>query len=149
MILMQTLLVQDGKLYGEYFFSDVISRALSLPDIIGDKEFQMNEFVVQLGQVRHQDILLLYQWLFCFCVYLELSLINNMMTLQLVINLIKILCTNTAWQRRKLGKSLQDWSTISIQVCVCVKSIPFCLFLLSSVCISRHKLSFHVGKRIT
>lgn len=55
MTLMQTLLVQDGKLYGEYLFSDVISRALSLPDIIGDKEFQMNEFVVQLSQVRHQD----------------------------------------------------------------------------------------------
>jgi hypothetical protein len=82
---LQTLLVQDGKLYGRDLSCDVISRALSLPDIIGDKEFQMNEFVVQLGQ--------------------------------LVINLLKILCTNTAWQRRKLGKSLQDWSTISIQVC--------------------------------
>jgi hypothetical protein len=53
--LMQTLLVHDGKLYGQYLFSDVISRALSLPNIIGDKEFQMNEFVVQLGQVRHQE----------------------------------------------------------------------------------------------
>ncbi|GJM87261.1 hypothetical protein PR202_ga03198 [Eleusine coracana subsp. coracana] len=40
-------------------------------DIVGDKEFQMNEFVVQLGQ--------------------------------LVINLLKIICTNTAWQRRKLA----------------------------------------------
>jgi N-alpha-acetyltransferase 35, NatC auxiliary subunit len=138
MILMQTLLVQDGKLYGEYFFSDVISRALSLPDIIGDKEFQMNEFVVQLGQVRHQDILLDYQWLFCFCVYLELSLINNMMTLQLVINLIKILCTNTAWQRRKLGKSLQDWSTISIQVCVCVCVCEINTILLISSFLSLH-----------
>uniref|UniRef100_M8CV69 N-alpha-acetyltransferase 35, NatC auxiliary subunit n=1 Tax=Aegilops tauschii TaxID=37682 RepID=M8CV69_AEGTA len=81
---LQTLLVQDGKLYGRDLFCDVISRALSLPDIIGDKEFQSNEFVVQLGQ--------------------------------LVTNLLKILCTNTAWQRRKLGKSLQDWSTISIQL---------------------------------
>ncbi|XP_066322835.1 uncharacterized protein [Miscanthus floridulus] len=86
---LQTLLVQDGKLYGEHLFSDVISRALSLPDIIGDKEFQMNEFVVQLGQ--------------------------------LVVNLIKILCTNTAWQRRKLGKSLQDWSTISIHLELALK----------------------------
>nr|CAB3448237.1 unnamed protein product [Digitaria exilis] len=50
--LTQTLLVQDGKLYGQNLFSDVISRALSLPDIIGDKEFQMNEFVVQLGQLE-------------------------------------------------------------------------------------------------
>ncbi|XP_006649138.1 N-alpha-acetyltransferase 35, NatC auxiliary subunit [Oryza brachyantha] len=86
---LQTLLVQDGKLYGRDLSCDVISRALSLPDIIGDKEFQMNEFVVQLGQ--------------------------------LVINLLKILCTNTAWQRRKLGKSLQDWSTISIQLELALK----------------------------
>ncbi|KAF7086636.1 hypothetical protein CFC21_089920 [Triticum aestivum] len=86
---LQTLLVQDGKLYGRDLFCDVISRALSLPDIIGDKEFQSNEFVVQLGQ--------------------------------LVINLLKILCTNTAWQRRKLGKSLQDWSTISIQLELALK----------------------------
>ncbi|KAJ1281484.1 hypothetical protein BS78_04G309500 [Paspalum vaginatum] len=86
---LQTLLVQDGKLYGQNLFSDVISRALSLPDIIGDKEFQRNEFVVQLGQ--------------------------------LVTNLLKILCTNTAWQRRKLGKSLQDWSTISIQLELALK----------------------------
>ncbi|EMS49179.1 hypothetical protein TRIUR3_19871 [Triticum urartu] len=86
---LKTLLVQDGKLYGRDLFCDVISRALSLPDIIGDKEFQSNEFVVQLGQ--------------------------------LVINLLKILCTNTAWQRRKLGKSLQDWSTISIQLELALK----------------------------
>ncbi|XP_077237951.1 MAK10 homologue isoform X2 [Tasmannia lanceolata] len=35
---------------------------------------------------------------------------------QLVINLLKILCTNAAWQRRKLGKILQDWSVTSVQV---------------------------------
>ncbi|KAM0883840.1 hypothetical protein ACQ4PT_031369 [Festuca glaucescens] len=86
---LQTLLIQDGKLYGRDLICDVISRALSLPDIVGDKEFQTNEFVVQLGQ--------------------------------LVINLLKILCTNTAWQRRKLGKSLQDWSTISIQLELALK----------------------------
>ncbi|KAL5211511.1 hypothetical protein ABZP36_022358 [Zizania latifolia] len=86
---LQTLLVQDGKLYGRDLSCDVISRALSLPGIIGDKEFQTNEFVVQLGQ--------------------------------LVINFLKILCTNTSWQRRKLGKSLQDWSTISIQLELALK----------------------------
>ena len=37
--------------------------------------------------------------------------------LQLVINLLKILCTNAAWQRRKLGKILQDWRVIYVQVC--------------------------------
>uniref|UniRef100_A0ACD5ZFF1 Uncharacterized protein n=1 Tax=Avena sativa TaxID=4498 RepID=A0ACD5ZFF1_AVESA len=47
---LQTLLIQDGKIYGRDLICDVISRALSLPDIIGDKEFQTNEFVVQLGQ---------------------------------------------------------------------------------------------------
>ncbi|XP_031483391.1 uncharacterized protein LOC116252912 isoform X2 [Nymphaea colorata] len=35
---------------------------------------------------------------------------------QLLISLLKILCTNTAWQRRKLGKILQDWSIIAGQL---------------------------------
>jgi hypothetical protein len=37
--------------------------------------------------------------------------------MQLVINMLKILCTNAAWQRRKLGKMLQDWRVIYVQVC--------------------------------
>ncbi|XP_010906896.1 uncharacterized protein [Elaeis guineensis] len=81
---LQLLLVQDGKLCGRDFFCDVISKALALPELAKDQEFQKNEFVVQLGQ--------------------------------LVINLLKILCTNSAWQRRKLGKILQDWSVISMQL---------------------------------
>ncbi|KAE9602311.1 hypothetical protein Lal_00050151 [Lupinus albus] len=35
---------------------------------------------------------------------------------QLVINLLKILCTNSAWQRRKLGKMLQDWRVTCVQL---------------------------------
>lgn len=35
---------------------------------------------------------------------------------QLVISLLKIICTNAAWQRRKLGKILQDWRVIYIQL---------------------------------
>ncbi|KAF7838800.1 N-alpha-acetyltransferase 35, NatC auxiliary subunit [Senna tora] len=35
---------------------------------------------------------------------------------QLVINLLKILCTNAAWQRRKLGKMLQDWRVTYVQL---------------------------------
>ncbi|XP_034224230.1 N-alpha-acetyltransferase 35, NatC auxiliary subunit isoform X3 [Prunus dulcis] len=35
---------------------------------------------------------------------------------QLVINLLKILCTNGAWQRRKLGKILQDWRVVYVQL---------------------------------
>ncbi|CAN1290157.1 N-alpha-acetyltransferase 35, NatC auxiliary subunit homolog [Linum perenne] len=35
---------------------------------------------------------------------------------QLVINMLKIVCTNSAWQRRKLGKSLQDWRVIYVQL---------------------------------
>ncbi|XP_020530594.1 N-alpha-acetyltransferase 35, NatC auxiliary subunit isoform X5 [Amborella trichopoda] len=35
---------------------------------------------------------------------------------QLVINLLKILCTNAAWQRRKLGKILQDWGATAAQL---------------------------------
>ncbi|XP_065849423.1 uncharacterized protein [Euphorbia lathyris] len=35
---------------------------------------------------------------------------------QLVINMLRILCTNAAWQRRKLGKILQDWRVIYVQL---------------------------------
>ncbi|XP_022755179.1 uncharacterized protein LOC111303293 isoform X6 [Durio zibethinus] len=35
---------------------------------------------------------------------------------KLVMNLLKILCTNAAWQRRKLGKILQDWRVIYLQL---------------------------------
>ncbi|XP_052181760.1 uncharacterized protein LOC127794578 isoform X3 [Diospyros lotus] len=35
---------------------------------------------------------------------------------QLVVSLLKILCANAAWQRRKLGKILQDWRCIYIQL---------------------------------
>ncbi|KAH7574380.1 hypothetical protein JRO89_XS03G0288600 [Xanthoceras sorbifolium] len=35
---------------------------------------------------------------------------------QLVMNMLKILCTNAAWQRRKLGKILQDWRVIYVQL---------------------------------
>ncbi|XP_062149262.1 uncharacterized protein LOC133857901 [Alnus glutinosa] len=35
---------------------------------------------------------------------------------QLVLNTLKILCTNSAWQRRKLGKMLQDWRVIYVQL---------------------------------
>ncbi|KAM1173334.1 hypothetical protein ACFX2J_025836 [Malus domestica] len=35
---------------------------------------------------------------------------------QLVISLLKVLCTNGAWQRRKLGKILQDWRVVYMQL---------------------------------
>ncbi|XP_057550046.1 uncharacterized protein LOC130828207 [Amaranthus tricolor] len=35
---------------------------------------------------------------------------------QFLINLLKVLCTNVAWQRRKLGKVLQDWRVIYVQL---------------------------------
>ncbi|XP_057868332.2 uncharacterized protein LOC131075505 isoform X2 [Cryptomeria japonica] len=35
---------------------------------------------------------------------------------RLMLNLLRILCTNTAWQRRKLGKSLQEWGTLFHQL---------------------------------
>ncbi|XP_068647508.1 uncharacterized protein [Aristolochia californica] len=86
---LQILLVQDGKLYGRDYFYDVISRAISLPDVIKNQELHKSDFVVQLGQ--------------------------------LVVNLLKVLCTNTAWQRRKLGKILQDWSVTSVQLELALK----------------------------
>ncbi|KAJ0749668.1 hypothetical protein HanLR1_Chr05g0172691 [Helianthus annuus] len=35
---------------------------------------------------------------------------------QLAITLLKILCTNAAWQRRQLGKVLQDWRILHMQL---------------------------------
>ncbi|XP_042002128.1 N-alpha-acetyltransferase 35, NatC auxiliary subunit-like isoform X1 [Salvia splendens] len=35
---------------------------------------------------------------------------------QLLITLFRVLCANTAWQRRKLGKILQDWRIIYVQL---------------------------------
>lgn len=39
---------------------------------------------------------------------------------QLMINLLKILCANTPWQRRKLGKILNDWSVFNVQMGITV-----------------------------
>ncbi|CAH2052191.1 unnamed protein product [Thlaspi arvense] len=39
---------------------------------------------------------------------------------QLMINLLKILCANTPWQRRKLGKILNDWSVFRVQMGITV-----------------------------
>ncbi|KAK4854328.1 hypothetical protein QYF36_022325 [Acer negundo] len=41
---------------------------------------------------------------------------------QLVINMLKILCTNAAWQRRKLGKILQDWRVIYVQLEIALRN---------------------------
>ncbi|XP_071908648.1 uncharacterized protein [Coffea arabica] len=35
---------------------------------------------------------------------------------QLLTNLLRILCTNSAWQRRKLGKILQEWRIVHAQL---------------------------------
>ncbi|KAL8519427.1 hypothetical protein ACS0TY_010386 [Phlomoides rotata] len=43
---------------------------------------------------------------------------------QLLITLLRVLCANTAWQRRKLGKILQDWRIIYVQVC-----FKFCFYI--------------------
>ncbi|AEC06164.1 MAK10 homologue [Arabidopsis thaliana] len=39
---------------------------------------------------------------------------------QLMVNLLKILCANTPWQRRKLGKILNDWSVFHVQMGIAV-----------------------------
>uniref|UniRef100_A0A1D1ZAE2 N-alpha-acetyltransferase 35, NatC auxiliary subunit n=1 Tax=Anthurium amnicola TaxID=1678845 RepID=A0A1D1ZAE2_9ARAE len=85
---LQLLLIQDGKLYGRDPFYDVIIKALPMPEAIRNQEFQK--------QFQKNELVV------------QLG--------QLVVNLLKVLCTNTAWQRRKLGKILQDWSVVSIQL---------------------------------
>ena len=67
-------------------------------------------FLILIGELISSDNKYLL-YLFDFVVF-KMKFVN----MQLVVNLLKILCTNTAWQRRKLGKVLQDWSVISIQV---------------------------------
>ncbi|KAJ9535555.1 hypothetical protein OSB04_un001307 [Centaurea solstitialis] len=42
---------------------------------------------------------------------------------QLVITLLKILCTNAAWQRRQLGKVLQDWRIIHMQLELALRKV--------------------------
>ncbi|XP_048132997.1 N-alpha-acetyltransferase 35, NatC auxiliary subunit isoform X2 [Rhodamnia argentea] len=81
---LQTLLIQDGKLYGRDPIFAVIAKAAGLPEIVRNHDIQNGECLVHLGQ--------------------------------LVINLLKILSTNAAWQRRKLGKIVQDWRVIHIQL---------------------------------
>ncbi|KAL8129609.1 hypothetical protein V2J09_018764 [Rumex salicifolius] len=47
----------------------------------------------------------------------ELQNTESVMQLgQFLVNLLKILCTNVAWQRRKLGKFLNDWRFIYVQL---------------------------------
>ncbi|KAL8521059.1 hypothetical protein ACS0TY_011559 [Phlomoides rotata] len=43
---------------------------------------------------------------------------------QLLITLLRVLCANTTWQRRKLGMILQDWRIIYVQVC-----FKFCFYI--------------------
>lgn len=52
-----------------------------------------------------------------YCLYILLVLFNSFTDLQLVVYLLKVICTNAAWQRRKLGKILQDWSVTTLQAC--------------------------------
>ncbi|KAK9102058.1 hypothetical protein Sjap_019312 [Stephania japonica] len=100
---LQVLLVQDGKLYGRDLIFDIISKAAALPEITKNYETQKNEFLVQLGQVIviGMSQMVRVDWE---------SYLGD-----LLINFLKILCTNLAWQRRKLGKILQDWTVTSVQ----------------------------------
>lgn len=50
-ILLQLLLVQDGKLYGRDTFLAICARAVAL-DATRDHVLQKNEYILQLGQVR-------------------------------------------------------------------------------------------------
>jgi hypothetical protein len=85
-LVLQLLLVQDGKLYGRDTFLTICARSLAL-DVSKNHGLHTNEYILQLNQ--------------------------------LMVNLLKILCANTPWQRRKLGKILNDWSVFHVQV------IPF------------------------
>ncbi|PPD99011.1 hypothetical protein GOBAR_DD03975 [Gossypium barbadense] len=100
---LQLLLVQDGKLYGRDPFFAVINKAAALPEATKNHDIQKNESFLQLGMVIAN--------------FLNSDGVgNSSLPNKLVMNLLKILCTNAAWQRRKLGKFLQDWRVIYVQL---------------------------------
>ncbi|PPS09311.1 hypothetical protein GOBAR_AA11333 [Gossypium barbadense] len=102
-IVEQLLLVQDGKLYGRDPFFAVINKAAALPEATKNHDIQKNESFLQLGMVIAN--------------FLNSDGVgNSSLPNKLVMNLLKILCTNAAWQRRKLGKFLQDWRVIYVQL---------------------------------
>ncbi|XP_078437629.1 MAK10 homolog isoform X2 [Wolffia australiana] len=86
--LLQLLLIQDMKLYGRHSFSDVIIQSLPVPEDLKVQELHK-------GFQNAEFFTQLGQFLVYF---------------------LKVVCTNSAWQRRKLGKMLQEWSAISIQL---------------------------------
>ncbi|KAK9149593.1 hypothetical protein Scep_008350 [Stephania cephalantha] len=145
---LQVLLVQDGKLYGRDLIFDVICKAAALHEITKNHETQKNEFLLPLGQnlgtllesdldemstvystlatvenmveVREFDSNKQYA-LELLAISLQNSTVNQKSLGQingLLINLFKVLCTNLAWQRRKLGKILQDWAITSVQLTI-------------------------------
>ncbi|MBA0679778.1 hypothetical protein Goari_011528, partial [Gossypium aridum] len=100
---LQLLLVQDGKLYGRDPFFAVINKAAALPEATKNHDIQKNESFLQLGMIIAN--------------FLNSDGVgNSSLPNKLVMNLLKILCTNAAWQRRKLGKFLQDWRVIYVQL---------------------------------
>lgn len=50
-LVLQLLLVQDGKLYGRDTFLAICARAVAL-DVTKDHVLQKNEYILQLGQVK-------------------------------------------------------------------------------------------------
>uniref|UniRef100_A0A7N0TGY9 NAA35-like TPR repeats domain-containing protein n=1 Tax=Kalanchoe fedtschenkoi TaxID=63787 RepID=A0A7N0TGY9_KALFE len=109
---LQVLLVEDGKLYGRDSMFASISRAAELPQTPLNLEIQTDECISQLGQLAQQ--LLRYFPSFHLDIKANTDSCGGMH--KSLINLLKTLCTNAAWQRRKLGKILQDWRVIHMQL---------------------------------
>lgn len=67
--------------------------------------------------------------------------------MQLVINLLKILCTNGAWQRRKLGKILQDWRVVYVQVRqIILKAHLLCFLPFQTLSVVRGLRRYYVSE---
>ncbi|KAL5729638.1 hypothetical protein ACHQM5_002562 [Ranunculus cassubicifolius] len=89
------------------------------PDLVARSHLQL--LLVQDGKLYGRDFI--YDVIFRAAALHEApkdqGIMKNEFVLQLgqlLINLLKILCTNVAWQRRKLGKVLQDWSVTAVQL---------------------------------
>ncbi|XP_010495945.1 PREDICTED: N-alpha-acetyltransferase 35, NatC auxiliary subunit-like [Camelina sativa] len=100
----------------------VIQFQKSRPDLVARAHLQL--LLVQDGKLYGRDTFLT---ICARSLALEVSKNHGLHTNeyilqlnQLMINLLKILCANTPWQRRKLGKILNDWSVFHVQMGITV-----------------------------
>ncbi|XP_024016458.1 N-alpha-acetyltransferase 35, NatC auxiliary subunit isoform X2 [Eutrema salsugineum] len=106
----------------DFVLQFVIQFQKSRPDLVSRAHLQL--LLVQDGKLFGRDTFLaICARGFGLDVTKDHALQKNEYILQLsqlMINLLKILCANAPWQRRKLGKILNDWSIFRVQMGITV-----------------------------